>query len=374
LIASLSLLFCLWLLTFSGRLLLFLLSLVWPADLPSPMVLLSARPLVRRTDIPSPSGRRLLVDTYFPRAPGRRGAGGGQYPGVLLLSPASRDGLANPALKRLADGLARLGYVVMLPFPGGEAIPHISGADIADARGALTHFLEIPELDASRSLGVGMSYGSGPLLLAVAELSPLKRPSRLMTLGGYADLREFLRFATTGSFASGAYRGQRTPDPYVRDVLGQSLLAWADAGDRPLLRPVVESHLTSQPPDLSPAGQQLAALFLNRDAKRFDALYAALPPSVRSNIEAMSLPGRLGGVKAPVYVLHPADDDYVPPSEARRLWEALPQAARGELLLLPSLGHDLPGREQMRRQPVALLKTLWRTYRFLNRVLYIARA
>ncbi|MBW3622176.1 MAG: CocE/NonD family hydrolase [Armatimonadetes bacterium] len=351
------------LLTFQGHLLLFLASFLLPPSF-NPLEAISDRPAVRRIRFSSASGRPILADVYLPeRSEGR-------LPGVLLYSPAAREGLDNPAQQRLAESLARLGYVTMLPFPRGREIEQVSVADIADARASLERFLQLPEMDPSRSIGICESYGALPLLLAASRLPPSKTPSRFMVLAGAADLREMLRFATTGAFEYGGYRGRYEPDPYVVTVLRRSLLSQAAPADRPLLEIWVQGKVTEPPPGLSEEGRRIGMLLLNRDPERFDALYGRLPHEHRKGMDMLRLPGRLESLSKPVHIIHPKDDLYVPPTEALRLRDALPREARGSFVLLPVMGHGLPEIPEMLKQSAAYMRSLYLIYQYLNRTLY----
>lgn len=368
--AILLLLLLLWLPTFSGRLALFLLGLARPEGWPNPQGLLSGAPRVRRIEYPSGSGRRMVADIYSPGGTSRGAAD--RRPGILLYTPASRAGLDNLGVRRTADGFARLGYVVMVPFPYGEQIPHVSPGDIADARASLVQFLRLPGVDPSRRIGAGLSYGSGPLLLAAAEPPLSGRLSRFLVLGGYADLREVLRFATTGAYGYHSQRsslqGRQEPSPYVRQMLGQTLAAWAAPADRQLLAAMVEGRESALPRGLSPAGRRTAELVLNRDPHRFDPLYAELPISIRLKLEALTVSPALMGITAPVYILHPRNDRFVPASEALRLWDALPVSARGAIVIPPALPHGLSLREEWRH--LESLRSVWQVYRLAGRALY----
>jgi pimeloyl-ACP methyl ester carboxylesterase len=205
----------------------------------------------------------------------------------------------------------------------------------------------------------------------------------VVILGGYADLRELLRFASTGAYAYGGEAGRREPHRYVREILGQSLVEWGPPVDRERLRALVE-HAASEevvvqspqgPPPaalaaLSPEGRRLAELLLNRDPDRFDNLYTALPAAVREQIERLNVTPCLEGLTVPVFILHPDADDLVPPTEALRLWEALPEAARGRLVRPSGLSHRLPHPEDLRGRPLAYGGALARSFRFLAEALY----
>jgi len=347
------------LMTFPGRVALFLLHLIWPPALPTPLALVSPAPHVRRVAFPSPSGRRLVAEIYRP------GAGRSPFPGLMVHTPATRPGLANPQLRRLLAGLARLGYVALAAFPEGHPIPYASEADLDDAAAVLAFLGRLPEVDATRTIAAGFSYGAGPLLLAIARRHPAEPPQRVLLLGGYADLEEFFRFATTGAYRFRDHAGRFPPHPYVREMATRTALAWIPADQRPRLLPTGAIVL---PPDSTPLARTVVELLINRDPVRFDELYARLPRRLRERVAAMSPVHVAPAIRRPVHLLHPRDDPYVPYTESLRLWAALPPESRAQLALPGGLGHGLPTRREWRR-PRALIGALRVVYSFCRRAL-----
>jgi hypothetical protein len=88
----------------------------------------------------------------------------------------------------------------------------------------------------------------------------------------------------------------------MRQMLGRTLAAWSEPADRQLLQPVIEGKRSTPPNDLSPAAQRMAELFLNHDPRKFDILYAGLPASVRSELEALTVSSRLESPAAQLFL------------------------------------------------------------------------
>lgn len=349
-------------LSFPGRLLLALAgTLVSPAFC-GPV---SQPPTVRQVQFLSGSGRRIVADLYIPAGPAA------PHPGLLVSTPALGEGLRNRELRRTAGMVARLGYVVMLPFPDGKRIEGISPLDVADADAAIRCFLQLPEVDPARTVVAGLSYGGGPVLLAATGLPPEVSPSRFLTVGAYADLKAELRFVVTGEYRYRGTHGRREPSPFVRRILRRSLISLSAPADAPLLHAAFASEEPEAlPAGLSPEGRVLGELLKARSSQRFDQLYPRLPERARRTLDSLSLLGRLGALRKPVYVLHPREDSFVPPDEALRLWRELPAAARGDLLVLPYLQHSLPIARPPVRSLGSYFQALLRGYYFLRRVLY----
>jgi pimeloyl-ACP methyl ester carboxylesterase len=351
--------------SFPGRLLLLFLSMAWPASQVTPLVLASGPPVVERVAFPSPSGRTILADIYRPA--GARLV----RPSMFITSPAGRGGLENPVVQRLGDSMARLGYVAMAAFPEGERIPYASPDDIDDAEAALRYFRGLSDADPKRSIGLAVSYGSGPLLLAAERMPPQQRPERLLVLGGYADLREIIRFGTTATYRYGDVTGSLEPHPYLLELLDVTLTTWAGPQDAPGLQSLIRAEHGAVPEGLSPNGRAIARLLLNRDPARFEELYQQVPAELRRRGEALSIPNRLETLDRPTFILQPAEDRMVPPSEGFRLRDSLPPGTPVEFELLPGLGHEMPDLGEFLNGN--LPRSLWRTHRTLRRALFPTR-
>jgi pimeloyl-ACP methyl ester carboxylesterase len=265
-----------------------------------------------------------------------RPAGEGPWPAVLFVNGATPDGRRNPQVRRLADGLARTGHIVIVPDLPGLAEGEISGrtldAVLAAARATSGH----PDAEAGRAALVGVSVGASLALVAAAEGPLAQRVTVVSGVAPYADLETVLSVATTGTYRSKGRLRAFEPEPFVRAVVARSLVAALPPGpDRTALGVAVDRVAGGgglSPVDLAglvalgPDGRAVAALLLNRDPERFDALYAALPPGVRTNLERLSPIEEAAALEAPVELASAPRDKYFPLEESRRLARRAPRA------------------------------------------------
>jgi len=136
---------------------------------------------------------------------------------------------------------------------------------------------------------VSVSVGSGPAFLAAAHPAVRDRVALLLSLGGYASAPELVRFFLTGDYAWGTISGHRTHD------------------------------------------QALVRAFVDANADLIDN--PALPAVMRE----LSPEQVVGGVRAPLVLIHGRDDPVVPFTESLRLAAAAP--GRTTLVVLDALGH-----------------------------------
>jgi len=134
-------------------------------------------PAERPVSVPAPGGVSLSGSLLVP-------AGHGPFPAAVLVSgfgPQGRDGGGDGAYRRLAEGLARRGLVVLrydkrgVGASGGGALSWLDARPLAaDAAAAVRLLSGIPGIDTRRVTLVGHSQG-GDLAFAAARRSPATR-------------------------------------------------------------------------------------------------------------------------------------------------------------------------------------------------------
>ena len=243
-----------------------------------------------------------------------------QHAAIMLVNGAGPAANDDPEVRRLAEALARGGYLVMLPeFPFLKERRFERGAtDQLDAAFAVLRGL--PET-ADRPVGAfGFSIGGGVLLAAAGHAGALARADYLAVLGTYYDLDTYLASVSTETEERGGRLDHWPADPEVRDLLpAAAIAAFDDDGDKSMLR---------------------AAL----DADGYAAVLArlrSLPPSMRATLERLSPRADWPTIRPPVFWLHDANDRFEPIAEA----EAAVAAARGgrtELTVSHLISHAAP--------------------------------
>jgi dienelactone hydrolase len=266
---------------------------------------------------------------------------GERWPSVVFVNGATERGHLHPEVQRLARGLARAGYRLVVPeLPGlrkGEITVRTLSA-LVDVGRAVA---DDGRAKRDRVGFVGVSVGAS-LALAAAESAELA--GRVSAVGGiapYADLRKVARMATTGA----GY----VPDDFVRLALARSFAAaLPSAEDRRtvarLLAPIPNERddplAGIEPPRR--AGRDVRALFTvlgNRDPAAFDRLWGRLPRSVRDSAQRLSPLPRARRLTMPVFLATAPRDDYFPVSESRSLARVSPYI---RVTVTESLSHAVP--------------------------------
>ncbi|MDX6554812.1 MAG: hypothetical protein QOD86_1007 [Miltoncostaeaceae bacterium] len=242
-----------------------------------------------------------------------RPAGDAPRPAFLFLNGAHPERRREPVVRRVVDGLARAGFVVVVPDPPGLADGEISPRTLDGAIAAGRAAAALPEVRGGRVAILGASTGGSLALLAAADPELRDRVSVVVSLTPFADLERIVCLATTGR-----YDGVQHP---VADLLRAA---------------VARSLGAATGPD---GAEAVARLLANEDPERFAELLEAVAPGVRAAIRRLSPVACAASVRAPVELLVPPMDAYFPRAEAMALAAALPSA---RLTVTPTLDHTRP--------------------------------
>jgi pimeloyl-ACP methyl ester carboxylesterase len=278
-----------------------------------------------------------------------RPAGRGPWPAWVFVNGAHPERRQEPVVTRLSNGLARAGYLVVVPdLPGlGEGRLSVNTLEAAVAVTATA--VELPDARHGRVALIGASMGAGLALLTAARPGLSDRITVVAAVAPFANLEKLVCLATTRCYGEDGERGRYEVAELHRRVVAGSLVALLDEGtDRERLWGVLD-RLEAEgrdpldlPRDVGGLGEPARAvvrLLTNDDATRFPQLYRALPESMLAVLGQMS-PASVGAaVSAPVEIAVPPTDVYFPLEEALALERALPTA---RLTVTSTLDHTRP--------------------------------
>jgi dienelactone hydrolase len=281
----------------------------------------------------------------------------GPWPAIVFVNGATPLGRLEPEVQDLARGLARAGYLVLVPDLSGLKEGELSATTVEATVAAARAVAARPDVRGGRVGFVGVSLGGTLALLAAESPRLAGQISLVAAIAPYTDLKEVIRLATTGYRREGSLLIRYPTDPYVGLVVARSLAAALTPSDaqRELIArlaaiddddPDPLAGLRASPPSgLPPEAERSVALVANRDPRRFDELYAALPARLRSTIARLSPLARARRLQAPVELASPPRDEYFPVSQSRALAASAPNArltvtqAFAHVIPKPSLAH-----------------------------------
>ncbi len=335
--------------------------------LPDLMPPVTVRPLTWVTPAPRRSEVRIAdagagwaADLYVP-------PGGGPMPAVIVslgINQAARD---DPRVRKLGDGLARLGFVVLIPANDDLRAERLTPDAVAMLVAAFQHLAARPGVDPARIGYFGVCIGASLALLAAEDEAIAADVAWVAWFGGYHRLDTLV--------AAVVSRSQPQPEGACRRDAAcpppGTIVPWAVD---PMSERVVRAALAAlvAPAAGGPGGADdgaaAARARLERGATHDEALraLASLPPAARAQLAALSPATRLAALRAPLYTMSDVGDPLVPSSETDALNRdaaALGRLARARTFDVFSHVNLDPFAD-----PARTLPEVWRLYRHVHAI------
>jgi pimeloyl-ACP methyl ester carboxylesterase len=278
-----------------------------------------------------------------------RPGSGKRWPAIVFANGATEEGRLHPEVQRLARGLARADFLVVVP-----ELPGLRQGEITVR--TLSALVQVARATADRSdaedgqVGfIGVSVGSSLALAAAEDPALAGRVSALAGIAPYADLKEVARLATTGYIRSGGTLRAYDADDFVLLAVARSLSSSLAPGrdrDRFLAQLAAIPNERDNPlagftlpTDAGPGARALFKLLAGGDPHSFDGLWRRLPRRVRDDAELLSPIARADRLTMPVELATSPEDDYFPVSESRRLARA---SKNVRVTVTETLSHAVP--------------------------------
>jgi hypothetical protein len=288
----------------------------------------------------------------------------------LGVNPIGRD---DERIVQVATGLARAGFVVLVPWSRNMASGRVDGTDVELAVAAFRHLQTLDYVDADRIGSGGFCVGAS--LLAIAAADPRIRDDVrfVNAFAPYYDGRDYLaQVAARQAF----YRGESRPwqpDPLTVQVFQRLLIEeLPDPAEREALwehfghgAPLTEEAVQA----LSADAQTVYTLLSGTTLDEARALIERLPEEMRARMDRLSPRGYLEDVRADLWIMHDRDDPLVPIEESQRMYDAV--GRRDDVLYteFSLFQHVEPGGAG---GPLDLVTEGWKLLRHVYRVVRLA--
>jgi pimeloyl-ACP methyl ester carboxylesterase len=292
-------------------------------------------PSVLETPVLTPAAEAVteepvVEDTVFAGRPAlvAKPEGEGPWPALLFVNGTIREGRNYQPVQNLARGLARAGYLVVVPDLPGLTTDEITEETVSSTVEMARAVADRPDAESGRVGLIGVSTGATLALLIAEDEEVRDRVSVVAGVAPYTDIQTVLNIATTGHYRDGEEYVPYEADPFLSYVIAKSMLAALSPGeDRDALRAELEeidrldpdplAGLRARPTgDLSPEARSVVELLANEDPERFDEFYEALPSEIREKMERLSPLAGDERIAAPVELASGPEDKYFPVSES----------------------------------------------------------
>ena len=276
---------------------------------------------------------------------------------MVVLHGVHHLGIDEPRLVAFSRSLAGQGIEVLTPELADIKDYRVTPRSIETIGAAMQHMRETGR----RAGAFGLSFTGGLALLAAADPRYKDDFAFIVAVGAHDDMGRVARFFATSEVPR--------PDGSIQRIraheYGALVLVYAHPEDffaasdlasvRACLREVL-LEVTCDSATLSPSAQKTMQHVFAHDVAYFRDKLLASATRHAAEYDQVSPHGKLGGISAPVLLLHGAADDVIPPAETEWLAQEIPAHYRDEVLITPAISHV-----EMGGKPTA-----WDQFRVVN--------
>jgi dienelactone hydrolase len=313
---------------------------------------------VERTSIAYAAGTAQL-NTYVPARAGPHGA-------VILMLGARPVDPDDPVVTSFADGLSRLGVVVLVPASEGLAAGRITPEEIDLLVREHIMLRERPDVDPGRVGFIGLSVGGSLSLMAAADPRIRDSVAFVNAFGAYFDARDLFVALASRSLSYAGEPSDWDPAPLAREVMVENLAqGLGSEEERECIRAAADSATgqpSCDPGSLSPPGQIALELLAEPDTVKARQYVDLLAATAESRLEAISPRSVIDQITADVLVMHDVHDHYIPFTESRRLMAALPHGRLRAWTELELFDHVMPGQ---RLDPLSFAREMAQLFQYV---------
>ncbi len=289
-------------------------------DIPvTPLEWITGDPVYVEVSYPLAEGEG-IADLYLP-------AGSGKHSAVLFFQGVVPGGRFDSRMVGLAEGLARSGMAVMVPWSDTQVDERVNTDDIDNLVRGFQYLSSHERVDPDR-VGMGGICVGASLSLVAAQDDRIKDQVNFVNFfAGYYDAFDFVRAIGSRSRFGKDYSAPWETDKLVLRVFKYHLIEGvASDVDRAILNSIffpVEGALPGDPSRLTDEGDVVYRLLKGVPIEEVDGLMAKLSPATNEFLTIISPSTHIDKVKARVLIMHDLSDKLVPSEESRRLAEAL---------------------------------------------------
>ena len=289
-------------------------------DIPvTPLEWITGDPVYVEVTYPLAEGEG-VADLYLP-------AGSGKHSAVLFFQGVVPGGRFDPRLVALAEGLARSGMIVMVPWSDTQVDERITIEHIDNLVRGFQYLSGHERVDPER-VGMGGICVGASMSLVAAQDDRIKDQVKFVNFfAGYYDAFDFVRAIGSRSRFGEDYSAPWETDKLVLRVFKYHLIEGvASDVDRAILNSIffpAEGATPGDPGLLTREGDVVHRLLNGVTIEEVDGLMEKLSPKTNEFLAMISPSSHIDKVEARVLIMHDLSDKLVPSEESRRLAEAL---------------------------------------------------
>ena len=296
-----------------------------------------------------------------------------QHPGMILGHGAFEEGKDDWRMRLIGESLARAGYVALIPHLENLTRLRLHQDDV-DALVTSFQYLSGQKF-INGKLGMAGFCLSAPLVLLAAEEPSISQDVAVISSwGGYYDIKDWVQAVITEHCT---YQGETKlwkPDIALAEEVRKWLIELLPSSlDRVHIEEMLRGNsLGLAKNNLSPSGQAMYELLINRDPERAEVLWARLDPQTQQTLANLSPSTRINQLQAKVVIIHGFADPYLPSVESYKLADAIEDENKAYFRIFYQFSHVDPN-ELFKVRPSNLHNIIFESigfYLYIYHILY----
>ena len=293
-------------------------------DIPvRPLEYVTKTPIREKITFTTLAADKASADLYLPK-------GENSHPAVVFFMgvvPPDRD---ESRIVALAEGLARTGMVVMIPWLETQHQNRIVEKDIESLVDAFIYLENHPRVKLGKIGMGGICTGASMSIVASQDLRINDRVSFVNSFAGYYDAADFIVAAAAKTRFDEVSSTRWNPDSLTQNLITTHIVDGTFDKDQVILNRIIKTGEWTQQDsdDLSSSGRAVLTLISGPNVDAAREAITSLNSRTTQFLENISPSTNIDNLKAEVLLMHDSSDKLVPPEESRRFAKAIESNGR----------------------------------------------
>ena len=293
-------------------------------DIPvRPLEYVTKTPIREKITFTTLDADKASADLYLPK-------GENSHPAVVFFMgvvPPDRD---ESRIVALAEGLARTGMVVMIPWLETQHQNRIVEKDIESLVDAFIYLENHPRVKLGKIGMGGICTGASMSIVASQDLRINDRVSFVNSFAGYYDAADFIVATAAKTRFDEVSSTRWNPDSLTQNLITTHIVDGAFDKDQVILNRIIKTGEWTQQDsdDLSSSGRAVLTLISGPNVDAAREAITSLNSRTTQFLQNISPSTNIGNLKAEVLLMHDSSDKLVPPEESRRFAKAIESNGR----------------------------------------------
>ena len=293
-------------------------------DIPvRPLEYVTKTPIREKITFTTLDADKASADLYLPK-------GENSHPAVVFFMgvvPPDRD---ESRIVALAEGLARTGMVVMIPWLETQHQNRIVEKDIESLVDAFIYLENHPRVKLGKIGMGGICTGASMSIVASQDLRINDRVSFVNSFAGYYDAADFIVATAAKTRFDEVSSTRWNPDSLTQNLITTHIVDGTFDKDQVILNRIIKTGEWTQQDsdDLSSSGRAVLTLISGPNVDAAREAITSLNSRTTQFLENISPSTNIDDLKAEVLLMHDFSDKLVPPEESRRFAKAIESNGR----------------------------------------------